>query len=210
MTAGALPLAAAGQPSSAAKHTLHKPTHPALHPCAGKGLADSKREASFAKGMKALQRNWENLTPLQRQQSLGDLVNTELGKSGVPKVGINPKQSLSGTTTNGQLDFLTWNLDVNPDLMESNALTNDQTKQLGDTTYHESRHAEQWYLMARKQAAEGQTAQQINQDTLIPADVTKTAVQNPMTKNDPMAGCAEQMHDSVYGTGGAVGTLLGK
>jgi uncharacterized Zn-binding protein involved in type VI secretion len=174
----------------------------AVPPCSGKGMATPKNEAEFAKGMKGLQKQWPKMTPAERQAALGTLANKELAKSGVPTVGINPNQALSGTATSGQLDFPTWNLDVNPDLMKSATLSDAQTQELGDTVFHESRHAEQWYLIARNQAAT-KTPAQITHDTAIPATVTAAAKKAPMTKADPMAACAQTMEDSVYGKNSA-------
>ncbi|ADW67342.1 PAAR domain-containing protein [Granulicella tundricola] len=198
-------LAGAGlDPNSAnqSKYAHNAKNHKLQSPCIGKGLAASANEKAFAKDMKQLQKDWKTLTPAQRQQHMKDMVNKQLAKSGVPTVGISPNPTM-GPGTNGQMNFQNWRLDMNPALMNSPDLTNQQTEDLGNTLYHESRHAEQWYLIGRKEAGEGKTAAQIRQSTQMLGSTATAAAAHPLAKNDPMAACAGQMFNSVYGTGAA-------
>ena len=192
-------LAASGHSSPSAHKSVYGKAHHHRSPCAGKGLARRSREKAFAKDMKALQKDWKTLTPDQRQQRMKDAVNAQLKKSGVPTVGVAPNPGMGAD--DGQMNFQTWRLDMSPALMSSPDLTDAQTQTLGDTLYHESRHAEQWYLIARREAAEGKTAAQIQQSTAILQSTANAAAAHPLPKNDPMARCAAKMNASVYGAG---------
>lgn len=191
-------LAASGHSNPAAHKSVYGKAHH-RSPCSGKGLARTSREKAFAKDMKALQKDWKTLSPAQRQQRMKDAVNAQLSKSGVPTVGVTPNPAMG--SDDGQMNFQSWRLDVRPSLLSSPDLTNEETQTLGDTLYHESRHAEQWYLIGRRKAAEGQTAAQIQQSTAMLQSTANAAAAHPLPKNDPMAGCASKMDASVYGAG---------
>ena len=172
---------------------------PAPSPCAGKGMDTPASQQEFAKDMKALQKDWKTLTVDQRRQRLADAANKQLGKSGAPKIGIaddtNPANS-------GSMNFRTWNLDMNPSYLSKPDMTDAETQDLADTTYHETRHVEQWYEVARKEAAEGKTPAQIHTDLDgMDAGACTSAKANPMTPADPMKACADKIHASVYGAG---------
>jgi hypothetical protein len=60
-------------------------------------------------------------------------------------------------------------------------LTQDEVGEVVDTIYHEARHSEQYFLIARKQAGEGKTAPEIETGMSIPADVAAEAVKDPLS-----------------------------
>lgn len=78
--------------------------------------------------------------------------------------------------------------------------------ELGDTLYHETRHAEQWFLMARRDADAGLTAPQIQSQLGVPPRVAQAAVANPIPATDARRSCADAMYNSVYGTNAAPAT----
>ena len=90
--------------------------HHAHAPCTGKGMATPANEKEFAHDMKTLQKSWKQMTPDQRQQQMKEAVNKQLSKSGVPTVGVTPDPTLS-SSTNGQMNFQSWRLDMNPALL---------------------------------------------------------------------------------------------
>lgn len=191
-------------PEAAHKHGKPKP-HPAHKPCAGFGLNTPAHEKQFAQGFKTLQQSWPKMTALQRKTQMEHLVNTQLQKSGVPHVGI---LSTSLATDNGQLDFSGWMLKISKDLVNKNSLSDTQAKELANTIYHESRHAEQWYLIAQQKAkqlasAVGETpvqkAQAIQTAMGIPFSVANQAQQHPLKAQDARTPCATVLNDSVYG-----------
>ncbi len=188
-----------------AARTRRKPAHPHHKPCAGFGLNTPANQREFARGFKHLQKTWPNLTPAQRRQQLEDLVNTQLHKGGVPRVGIVPRDL---PTDDGQLIFKDWKLAINKNLLNGNHLPEAQAKELANTVYHESRHAEQWYLIAQQKAAQlggaaGETPAQkvtaIQNAMGIPLDTAAQAQQHPLDAHDGRKACAQALNDSIYG-----------
>ncbi len=194
-------LLSASHPLAAHGHAGH-PKKKAQNPCAGKGLDTPENQKEFAADMKTVQKDWPKLSPAQREDRLKTMANKQLAKSGVPPVDVTENPSLSHGT-DGEMAFEKWSLDMNPKLMTSPHLSNAQTKTLGDEIYHESRHAEQWYLIGRNEAAAGKSADDIGTDTGIKASTAKAAYANKLEAKDPMKPCADAMQASVYGAGKA-------
>jgi uncharacterized Zn-binding protein involved in type VI secretion len=196
-TAGASILLAKGALGHKHVHTAQK------HPCSGKGMATPKNEQEFAKGMKQVQADWPKLTPDERKEALTKLANQQLSKGGAPPVELVRDNDLIGTTTMGFMDPSTGNITINPDLMNSASMSNSQASDLGDTIYHETRHSEQLYLVARSLAGEGETASEINQKFGIPNSFSSTGAKHPMKHDDPLKPCAQKIFDSLYGKNSA-------
>lgn len=111
-------------------------------------------------------------------------------------------------TDYGQLDFTTWNLDISKKLLNGNSLPEAQAKELANTVYHESRHAEQWYLIAQQKAAQlggaaGETPAQkalaIKNAMGIPLSTATQAQKHPLGAQDGRKACAQALNDSIYG-----------
>ena len=174
--------------------------HGDTHECSGIGLATPENKKQFAQDMKTLQSHWPDLSPEQRRAALANASNRQLSKNGVPPVQAT-SNPLLGDSTLGQLNFQKWSLDLNPKLTSSPHLTDAQTEKLGNTLFHESRHADQWYLIARNEAGQGQTAQQIADTTRMPLQTAQSAVKQPLKKGESLYSCSESIKDSVYGSG---------
>lgn len=190
-------------PEAAKAHHRHKPAP--HNPCAGFGLNTPANQQEFVKGFKALQKAWPNLKAAQRQRQIENLVNAQLGKGGVPTVRVSPSNL---PTDNGQLSFKDWKLAINKNLLKGNALPEAQARELATTVYHESRHAEQWYLIAQQKAAElggavGETpfqkATAIQTAMGIPFRVAAHAYHQPLGAHDARKACAQALNDSIYG-----------
>jgi hypothetical protein len=67
--------------------------------------------------------------------------------------------------------------------------------------YHEARHAEQWFRMARERIGLGATSEQAAQVMDIPDWVAQWAAQNPINQCDASQYEAEEWYRSVYGEG---------
>lgn len=169
---------------------------PPANPCAGQGMANDTSEKAFRDGFKKLQTDWSKLTVDQRQQKLATLVNAALAPSGAPTVGIRPLLSASDA---GNFDFPAWRLNLGDANLKSATLPDAAAKEFAGTVYHETRHAEQWYLMARKRAGEGKTADEITTELGIPKSVAENAVKAPLKRDDLRHACATSLYDSVYG-----------
>jgi len=165
--------------------------------CSGIGLSADKNAKEFVEEFKKLQKDWPKLKPSEREQRIEDIANKQLKKSGVPAVGVVPEKLPKGN--GGHLDFNNWQLALNEDMLNSSSLSDVDAKEFANTVYHESRHAEQWYLMAQKRASDGQNATKIRDEMTIPGKVAKEAEKNPISKKSNQAKCAQKLHDSVYG-----------
>lgn len=161
-------------------------------------MSDQTQINGFANGMADLRKDWAALTADQRSRRLQDLVDARAAASGFPSPQV-AADSLGGP--NGVLRFPTWQVVVDKKLVNSPALSDSQAAALGDTLYHETRHAEQWYQIARRQAAEGIAPAEIARRTQMPVAVTKQAATQPIAANDPGRACADAMYESVYGSG---------
>ena len=94
----------------------------------------------------------------------------------------------------GSFSRTTWNIEINPNkfsdrtgVTEVGQLTLDEAKEVADTIFHESRHSEQYFRIARLQAGrvgpkvtDENAAKQISDDMSIPLDVAKAGVKVPL------------------------------
>src|SRR5690348_6111461 len=167
------------------------------NPCAGVGMADGATRKEFIGSFRKLQHDWAKLPPKDREVGLNKCINNALAKSGSPNVNVSAVPLSAGR--NGELDFTTWTVKVNDTLTDSDSLTEIGAKKLANTMYHETRHAEQWFLIAQKLAAEGKSSTEIQKQTRMPASIADSAVKNPLRKNDPRQMCADTLYASIYG-----------
>jgi len=154
----------------------------------------------FADDMVDLQREWPQLPPADRIQRLQTIVDTRASAVGFPPPDVTAPWGLGATS--GQLNFRDWEVAINPGLLKSDSLSPKQAAELGNTLYHETRHAEQWSLMARRQAAEGCAAAQIHTELALPGRIARDAAQRPLPASDPRRPCADALYKSVYGEDG--------
>jgi len=166
------------------------------NPCSGLGMSDDKKEKAFAADAKKLQKDWKKLSVDERQARIKTLANSAL-PPGFPEVGVFP---LKDSTNAGSLDFKNWRLELGDKELAKNTMSDAEANEFADTVYHETRHAEQWYLMAQKLAAEGKTADEIQNKLKIPKTTAEAAKKDPLKKDDPRQACADALYDSVYGT----------
>lgn len=84
---------------------------------------------------------------------------------------------------------------------KAHQLSDWDAKVLATMIYHESRHSEQWYLAARRQAADlqaaggaipQQQAAQIAQEMNLPLPVAQRAQKHSLPKNSHKIPCAQQ------------------
>jgi hypothetical protein len=129
-------------------------------------------------------------------------INQQLGGLGVPEIG----HDWDAGNNAGQFHFHTWRMGLGADAFDpSHYETGGAAAEadLLDTVYHEARHSEQWFRMARERAGLGATADQIVQVMGIPDWVAQHALANPILQCDASQYEAEEWYQSVYGTGAA-------
>jgi hypothetical protein len=155
------------------------------------GMAAAAPTSTFTGAVLAYWRAQENKDkPLQ---PLGDelirLVNSTLASLGAPPCNHSFDASADDS---GAFSRTTWNIELNTAKFSERAVTKvgglnqDEVKDIVDTIYHEARHSEQYFRIARTWAGKGKTAQEIETGMGIPATVAAAAVKAPL-KGDTKA-----------------------
>jgi hypothetical protein len=140
-------------------------------------------------------------TASDRGDALIRAINEQLGVEGVPGVQY---QTASLGEGNASFDFRTWYMNLDGQSLEpehTEAFTQDQMATMLQVIYHEGRHAEQWFRMARMRAGLGETADQLTSAMDIPSTIAAAAAADPILECNPETNEAEQWNDSVYGSG---------
>lgn len=173
----------------------------AARPCAGQGMSDQAAIDAFAGDMTRLQADWGDLTAEERRDRMQAAVGARAQAAGFPAPKVVLADDLGGR--HGELRFRTWDVAVNQDLAEKDTLSDEDAAKLGDTLAHETRHGEQWYLIARRDAAEGMDAAAIQRQRHLPNVIAQQAARQPLAADDSRRACADAMHRSVYGADAA-------
>jgi hypothetical protein len=110
-----------------------------------------KERVTGARNPMGGKKEWATLSDGERANKLAKYANAELDKAHVPKVActLDPDTRVGGA----QFDFTTWTLSIGSKGGFA-GLSDAQLADLGNTVYHESRHAEQWFRIARLKAGE--------------------------------------------------------
>jgi hypothetical protein len=144
--------------------------------------------------------HWEDLGSAQaRADALVAAVNQRLAAAGVPELatrvydGDSPREQ-------GSFDFPTWTMQLNRLLLEQGGLGRDDAADLANTVYHEARHSEQWFAMARLRAGQGRSAAAIATELGIPARIATAAHAVPIRPGSMEAVSASGWYESVYGS----------
>ena len=94
-----------------------------------------------------------------------------------------------------------WKMSLNRALFEASELSLDEMAKIVEFVAHETRHAEQVYLMARWRASQGWTAKMIADRLDIPLDIARKARRNALRSRSPkwMSKLAERVYESAHG-----------
>ena len=168
-------------------------------PCQGIGMSSPAEIDAFADDMAKLQQDWPSLSGRDRRDRLQAMVDARAVSAGFPAPDVTAPKGLG--RQNGELNFKEWEIAINPSLVQSERLSAEQAAELGDTLYHETRHAEQWSLIAKRQAGEGLAADQIRYGLYVPDNVATDAVKRPLARSDSRRPCADALYKSIYGAG---------
>ncbi|MDZ7588838.1 MAG: LysM peptidoglycan-binding domain-containing protein [Parasphingorhabdus sp.] len=114
----------------------------------------------------------------------------------------------AGLGAGAQYDFTTHRLEIGPDALNADLTDPANFTNTANTVYHEARHAEQWYNMARVMASEqptgstpAQIAATIATDMAIPLNIATLAAANPLQRGTVSGNYFGAMLDNVYGAG---------
>jgi hypothetical protein len=170
---------------------------PYTGPCKDQGMADQQQIDDFAKKSKAMQKDWPQLSPADRAQRMKDLIDAQAAKNGFPPpelktVPLPPRKE-------GRFIPGDWKIEINRALVNKPSLSNDDTAKIGEVLYHETRHAEQRFLVARRQADEGLDVETMARSLGLKKNIMAVAQHDPLTASDLRRSCADKLHASQYG-----------
>lgn len=173
---------------------------------------------------------WTNMTPAQRTQAVRRGISRTMGLAGVPAPAVHIR-NLPPTECGCFNPFRQWSLTVNGRHFPNGGMTVHEAFpalaiSIAETIYHEMRHCEQFWHVARylatsarspgflaqqakspvlrklpvgSQVAKNEGAAYIHKQTLIPLGVASRAMDKPMKPGDPMESLAKACYESVYG-----------
>ncbi len=182
------------------------------------GIAKGKALGKYIQSISKLKPKWKGLDANGRAAELGKAANARLKDADVQPCAINVKAFSGGT--NGQFDFTTWTIDINQKLVSKDEVSDAELSDVADTMYHEARHAEQWFRIARWLAGtKKKTAAEIAASMAIPEAVAKKAAAKGLKESSKTARKfmgkaaiaeeakmlteAEAWHKNIYGSGGS-------
>jgi hypothetical protein len=126
----------------------------------------------------------------ERAGAVQAVINQRLTAAGVPTVG--PIREEGGG--NAHFDKKSWSISVDPDFAMRGGP--DAPAQLLSTVYHEARHAEQDFLVARA-LARTKSAEEIAAAHDVPPHIATAAKANPLPENDPQNALVERLQAPV-------------
>lgn len=135
---------------------------------------------------------WED-TEFKRQPLKA--LSTYLAKAVNDQLPVPCKIEYSASgVSRGQFDHKTWVIKFNPEeytkrpeVTTIGQLTREEVAALVDTIYHEARHADQWFRVARVWAGRGCTASEIANGLNIPEEIATKAAIQPLSGNTTFA-----------------------
>jgi hypothetical protein len=148
------------------------------------GLARAEASARYARAVRTSRAGWDACPPRMRMAALVDAVNAELAHvSASPAVAL--LHELPPFTTPRRAWFLrgAWCVLFDPHALDD-GLGDEELGRVASAAYHEARHVEQTFRVARKLAAEGAGARQIELQLGIPAEIAAAAAELPLTADD--------------------------
>jgi hypothetical protein len=174
-------------------------------------MTDTALLVQFANACKAqLHTRWTTFpNAAARARKVFDITCAVLDVCRVPRPSLELTAALGGAS--GLFDFATWKIKVDPRGFGAAVPTRDQFLQLITLIFHEARHCEQWFQMARYAAVGHQmTAARLASSLYIPKRIASIALSRKMGLHDPMLALTRQWYDSVYGAkSGFRGITLG-
>lgn len=169
------------------------------------GLASDLCVTDFVDAVRALQLDWPKLDVAGRADRLVSAANGQLEAIEVPAVA----HEVAKLSVAGQFDSERWLMQIGEKKPFSSAdLDDTAASSLGATVYHEARHAEQAFRVARHLAGSGRGAAEIAAQLGIPVEIAASAAERPLSasgESDPAADwyaaesdAGRQLADATY------------
>lgn len=142
------------------------------------GIAKGETVKEFAEGARGVQSEWEKLSASERANKLGALANQALATVKVPPVTITIGELPAGA--GGSFSCDTWTLTISQTIISKDSATESELAKVSGTFYHEARHAEQYFRVARWMAGVGRSVRAIAAHLVIPARIAQAAKDDPL------------------------------
>lgn len=171
-------------------------TLPRLFPT---GLSRPDEAKAFGQALQAgVLADWKKLgTAAGRLAAVKNAVNARLVAAGVPEV----EAGLGGGAAVGVFMRSEWKLYINERNLKEKGLDVAAAKELAEFAYHEARHGEQVFRIARYLAGHGWSVGGVARKTGIPRRVAQAAKATPLQPGTAEALVAQGWFDSLYGRG---------
>jgi hypothetical protein len=155
------------------------------------GIATEAAVGRFVSAGKSLEADWADLHMSDRAERLTEAANAELAAIGIPPLEM---QLHNLGDDHGVFRPSVWGMHVNWDPFIPNEVSPGEVEIVAMTVYHEARHAEQWFRMARLMAGQGKSSADIGAALRIPEAIIAEAAKDPLDAD----GGAEAQEASVW------------
>jgi hypothetical protein len=148
---------------------------------------------ALADGFVPLHADWASLTPMQRLQRMGEVVNGQLQAQGIPAIGVRFEPG----RTWAHMRDTTWEISMPREAFMENHPSPAEFASLCALMAHEARHAHQWF-----QAMRTITDPAVLRQRRVPDHVIEAVERSP--RMDPASTEhleAREWYESVWGTG---------
>lgn len=159
------------------------------------GLAAPGLSNLFVTRLRALAGRWDAMSLTQRFHSLSGIFTAVAASVGLPP--LNFRMTDLGGLADAHFSHDQWAVVLDPEFLQDTDAVG--LMESAGTFYHEARHAEQWFLMARLQAGSPAAATAIATTLGIPGSVASLAATQPLPASHPDRSAAQEWWDSVYG-----------
>ncbi|WP_345626427.1 hypothetical protein [Rugosimonospora acidiphila] len=144
------------------------------------GLATGEFAKAYAEQVSSIEAKWDALSPKERVAALLAPANAALTALGVPP--LNPQLSfLGGDPTSASFFSSAWMMQYGNQFPVP-GLSHDKFSRAAGTIYHEARHAEQTFRVARKLAGDGKNEADIKAMLEVDQTIAQAALKAPLTE----------------------------
>lgn len=149
----------------------------------------------FCKDWTQLRKDWATLTPDQRKQRTKEMLDRALTSAGNPPLDSVTDTARAGA--NGSFSSVANEVKLPKGFFDGPV----PPGEVGQTLFHEARHATQYMNTARTLAGQGKTAAEIAQSTGMSQTLANAGAANPAAAGTAEAVHGQMNHDQTFGKG---------
>lgn len=170
------------------------------------GLSSKLSAGRFLAAVKPIVDGWDAATPDARSGPIVDAINAELAAAGVPLVNI--LMAPLSADQPGAFEGVRWLMKLSQSEFAQPTISPEAAERLAMTVYHEARHAEQHFGMARLRCERGEDIAAVADAVGIPEAIASLASKAPpldpavaaraATWDESRNGAGEAYQNEVY------------